>query len=135
MNLTADQIETLKHTSVTVDLAKLRDLEKRATPGPWVEGMRKKGGFASNLPDGHMPIALTAPGQGVFYNCLDPNHSGASYPSADGELIAAVRNALPELLDELERLRAVTVSLGPMKPLGAEFEAVWDEHTDKLHEP
>ena len=81
-----------------VDLAALRKLERQATPGPWTRAKPEKDaeGWACGV-----AVAGT-PGRQTIY----ANPPGGSFPSSDCDLIAAMRNALPALLDELERLRA-----------------------------
>ncbi len=67
----------------------LRELEKAATPGPWV------------LDCGKMARSIVG---GVIY--LQSSMFGRDvYRDADMKLAAAARNALPELLDELMKLK------------------------------
>lgn len=73
---------------MTLDIDRLRQLEAEATPGPW-----------------------EADGAGIGHGERWIAHGNVRYPSeataeADAEFIAEARNALPELLDELETLRA-----------------------------
>lgn len=58
-----------------IDIEKLRELEKNATPKPW--------SYAKSIPE---------------MAWLDE--------TPDGKLITEMRNQLPELLDEIDRLRA-----------------------------
>lgn len=73
------------------NISELRRLESQATPGPWSVQ------YGYNLlavdPRGGFRCPLTNSG-------MDYNERGANYA-----LIAAMRNALPALLDEIERLR------------------------------
>lgn len=68
------------------DIAELRRLLAEATPGPWHAGVRKL--FAGAL--GREPL----------------REIGSIGADADRDLIVAAINALPALLDEVERLRA-----------------------------
>lgn len=87
-------------------IARLRELEKKATPGPWDTycGLDVN----SNGPDQSYGRASKS------YECLSyTNGFGDAHPSAiaDAELIAEMRNNLPTLLDELERLQDENKSL------------------------
>lgn len=76
---------------MTIDIAKLRELEKSATPGPWQVGEENESRaeiFARRV------IAT-----------VHRDRFGAPRPD-DASLIVAARNALPALLDELEAARA-----------------------------
>jgi hypothetical protein len=72
------------------DLATLVELEKAATPGPWVASRPEQKG--EDWPHGII-VAATARGLGIY-----ASGDTATFPSADRDLIAAVRNALPALL-------------------------------------
>jgi hypothetical protein len=73
-----------------VDVAKLRRMLERATPGEWK--------YRDNLWQGTWAIDGLAGFDGNGSVLLDSLH--------DAALIVAARNALPGLLDELEALRA-----------------------------
>lgn len=80
------------------EIARLRELEKKATPGPW-KYSRPFEWIESNK---HQIIAQTwGKLETPFVN--DVNNSA---------LIIAARNALPDLLDEIERLRHELVETG-----------------------
>lgn len=68
------------------EIARLRELCEKATPGPWNRGT------------------------GNEYRELFKNHGmhlAHVYECADGDFIAAARTALPALLDEVERLQEI----------------------------
>lgn len=71
-------------------IERLKQLEAAATPGPWLE-TKLAGGFAVNRYIRWFPT-----GEDQFYN-----------GEPDAALIAEMRNALPQLLDRLEKLEAV----------------------------
>jgi hypothetical protein len=73
------------------DLAKLRVLHEAATPGPWVVVTGK------NISIG------PCPGQRVAL-C---NYDNGPIEKANAALIAAMFNALPDLIAEIEQLRAI----------------------------
>jgi hypothetical protein len=87
---------------VTLDIATLRALLAAATPGPWRNGL---GGIVQ-LSDGGKGYPLD-----YYPDCADVvTTDGADARVAtepDLDLICAAVNALPTLLDEVERLRAV----------------------------
>jgi hypothetical protein len=75
---------------MTVDTKALRELLVKATPGPWHLSIHTHGGD---------PLACDASNSIV----------GKMRSHEDTECIVAAINALPELLDECERLRAALV--------------------------
>ena len=72
---------------MTIDIDKLEALQKSATPGPWIHGYQD-------------PRSIFADDAGPSFICT-PGHDG------DADLFVAVRNALPELLAEVRRLRRI----------------------------
>lgn len=72
-----------------VDVKRLRELETLATPGPWE---------AEELTAWGMPMGMST---------LRIGGEAAPVHDHDAILIAEIRNALPGLLDEVDRLRAV----------------------------
>lgn len=90
---------------MTIDpkvLEELEQLEKAATPGPWFTKPRPKDsdGWAVSV-----AVAFVARGQGVY-----AQPPGGSYPAADQEFIASVRNAALALIASAraaEQMRAV----------------------------
>ena len=88
---------------MTIDIADLRAKHAAATPGPWAAQDYMFPGLAD---EGRTRIRLTD-----AEDSLDENIAGTVLPE-DAELIVAAVNALPALLDELERLRAFVDSLG-----------------------
>lgn len=66
-------------------VAELRALADAATPGPWTLYDRGVGWEVSELPD---------------------VHDGTTFNRPDAEFVAAARTAIPELLDDVEQLRA-----------------------------
>lgn len=102
MRLTAEQ------------LAELRRLEKEATPGPWTG--ESDWGAAYSKVDGT-----------VIFRGERPRRIPQSErpgPSANGRFAAALRNAAPSLLDEIEALRA------EREKLRAALEAMAEDHED-----
>ncbi|HKY41336.1 MAG TPA: hypothetical protein VJN18_35630 [Polyangiaceae bacterium] len=78
------------------EIAKLRELGKAATPGPWID----------TRPDAladYRPIRCVAFGI--------PEGSHRDWDGADIAFIAATRNALPALLDAAERLARLESAL------------------------
>lgn len=80
-----------------VDIIELRALLEKATPGPWVIARPEQKG--EDWPHGII-VAATARGLGIY-----ASGDTATFPSADRAMIAAARNALPALLDEIEALK------------------------------
>lgn len=87
------------------ELAELRRLHEAATPGPWTSRkayMDTDGAFDYGIVghvDGELRVIAETFGR-VAVSKFPPAKESA-------EFIAAARNALPRLLDEIERLRAV----------------------------
>lgn len=83
------------------DVAAIRALLAKAPPGQWT---RKKPEIVKSGPGEGWPrmsaVAAT-PGRQTIYAACDRG----SFPSADCDLIVAMRNALPALLDEREAMR------------------------------
>lgn len=86
--------------------AELRALHKRATSDPWstVRPSRDTDGWATGV-----IVAATAPRQ-----CIYANPPGGTFPAADQKLIAAARNALPDLLTALDAADARITGLEAM---------------------
>lgn len=73
-------------------IAELRRLAEAATKGPW---------------EAKEPAFMPGVKARVFGPGYAPKHDGKEcLPLADAAFIAAARSAVPELLDEVERLRA-----------------------------
>ncbi len=85
------------------ELSTLEALASTATPAPW---FYFGGGVVSLMEDDSMtPDAAFAK---LYYDDEGNNHHGRAFPynaNNDGELIAAMRNALSSLLAELRELR------------------------------
>lgn len=75
------------------EIKRLRELEKKATPGPWEVG------------DNHLIFAADHKRTKIAGNYRWEYGRGGICFAADGDFIVAARNALPDLLDEIERLR------------------------------
>lgn len=93
------------------EIARLRALEAKATPGPWECANL---GPARNIPaviqredDDWVPVAYFSDERGDGL---------AAEPEHDGNLIVTARNALPDLLDEVERLNAYDRALSAVMP-------------------
>lgn len=76
-------------------LKELRELEQKATPGPWDLFGVTDSGLLPDIIDANLNHVARVHG----HNAMAPGQS-----RYDAELIAAMRNALPALLAELERL-------------------------------
>lgn len=91
-----------------VDIARLRELLAKATPGPWGVERTDKDNWIG-------PMRRSGDGKVAEIVC-DTDRNGL-YPEylqrndANADLIAALRNAAPALLDELERLRKDSAEL------------------------
>ncbi len=85
------------------DTTELRKLEQAATKGPWVSDtdLELKAEGIIEGPGGGA-VAMAFPFANV--NTV-ARHGGRSFNFADADFIVAARNALPGLLDELDRLR------------------------------
>lgn len=112
------------------ELAELRELCEKATPGPWEvdrvacthvqsgrRGVASTGGYSTNLED--------------WEKVKDENEDNA-------KLIAASRTALPRLLDEVERLRKVVDQAIEGSQVGVKTESElclgWSTRNDIEHE-
>lgn len=90
---------------MTINLELLRELNAKATPPSWTPSHNIDAPKNPDNGESWSPENPNREGRGE-----GPNHVGAfrdvkDRAVADAELIAAVRNALPALLDEVERLR------------------------------
>ena len=81
-------------TDLAETIARLRELEAKATPAPWEAGTTALGGGPL-----HRPV-VTAPDQPLPRPFLIAENVSSA---GDAELIAALRSALPALLDAAER--------------------------------
>ena len=89
-----------------IDIDKLEQLEKAATPGPWTYSPIRSGAV-----DVNRGWALRGPDtRRIFW---DDTGSGASIEGDDADIdfVLTMRNALPELLAEVRRLRRVEEGL------------------------
>jgi hypothetical protein len=84
---------------VSVDVKRLRELEAKATPGPWeLRRDDDEGGYITyDIGVGGLTIAR------VPEDTRDDDE--IKMAAHDARLVADMRNALPALLDELESLR------------------------------
>ena len=81
----------------------LRALTDAATEGPWEAGEPRGWG------DNDEPQSdIATPAGPLTWD----DHSGEVFKPADAAFIAAAREALPQLLDEVERLSALVRTLG-----------------------
>lgn len=90
---------------MTIDIARLRELEAAATQGPW-EAM---GRGIDQKPSPCAEVVSTE------VRCMSYCYGGEAEGitnEADVALIVAARNALPEILDALERLAEVERIMG-----------------------
>lgn len=95
------------------ELAELRRIEQAATPGPWgVEYDGPDGACVrTEQPETDMPHLSKE--KHVACYCFNGQLEN---PEADATFIAAARNALPALLDEVERLQAIVRDLAKHDP-------------------
>lgn len=91
--------------STTIDTAALRGLLNSGTPGRWIAGAAREDGTAPVYCPNRGPARVIVP--------------VAETKPSDANLIAALRNAAPALLDEVERLRA------EVRVLTGQREALW----------
>jgi hypothetical protein len=87
------------------DVKRLRELLAKATPGPW-----------RSQRAGNAPCHGALVGQSAILELPRPYNEAyiaerklrevSLFTDDDADLIAAMRNALPDLLDEIDRLRA-----------------------------
>lgn len=80
-------------------LGKLRELEKDATPGKWEQFNAKAGQRSA--------IGVLGGGRNIRIADVGDRQLSVEQINADAKFIAAARNAMPELLAEVDRLRAV----------------------------
>lgn len=79
------------------DLAVTKDVESRATPGPWL--------YCTKTYDG-MPLVV-AEGYGFPAEPMRQTRGIVCYPEADAEFIAHARTAVPALVAAVERVQAL----------------------------
>jgi len=88
-------------------LAELRRLHEAATPGPW----KLWNGWGPVAGTEYMVVYRIGPEGdewvGIIADYRYPPSADLYAKREDAELVAAARNALPELLDEIQRLKGV----------------------------
>lgn len=110
---------------MTLDLDELERLEREATPGPWKHW--DADGVAWDDPKA-CGYDSRENGRGAPYYCTGPRTESDTQAGRDAALIAAARNALPELLAEVRKLRlAVNAWAGDMRALAADCGQAGDE--------
>lgn len=82
------------------EIAELEQMERAATPGPWRSDWRGTNHFEITSPEGGS-YWVVQPG----HNCCDDENPRWDAAGQDLDLIAAMRNALPALLEERRALR------------------------------
>jgi hypothetical protein len=102
---------------MVLDITNLRRLYEAASSGPWVKGQTRYAYEES----------IGGPDGGKGYTKL----MSAPEQAADGELIVAAVNALPQLLDELERLRVLEAEMLAARAEEAGAQAA-EEHPHAL---
>ena len=103
------------------DDATLRALEARATPGPWTPDGDKIRATAADalLPDNILVAYYT--GHDHRLGLKTTGHA------ADVEFIAAARDALPDRLDRLDRIRDLHAKWGEQSPEDADgYLDLWE---------
>lgn len=93
------------------DLKRLRELAEAATPGPWTAGRSAH----------HLGWNLYRDGG------IDVSEPSAGFDESDADFIAASREAVPALLDEVERLRGVPPNVRRIQELEARCAQQCDE--------
>lgn len=94
---------------MTIDIANLRKLLDAATPGPWHRE------WADSHPD-PANIEILSIGRGDRIALIEEPDDASEV--ADADLIVALRNAAPAIIDEVERLRGIVPELPPRPPEG-----------------
>lgn len=102
------------------DLASWSELCERATPGPW-------GRALDAVPEGKALVAEARPHDSLLG--LDVGGLAIFMSAADAELCATARDALPRLLAEVKRLRALRTDLARARVLLREVSP----STGKMH--
>lgn len=90
-------------------LEELKALLEAATPGPWLRGR----GTVEEARGTHTPVQTH-----------DADVPALCWHEADAQLIAALRNAAPDLIQELEALRLVKDAAQMVEPY---IDAIFDE--------
>jgi len=100
---------------MNIDTARLRELHAKATPGPWRYRPSLHDDWGTIRGGDHKPVATTC--MECRYTESDVGKREGPSPIAEnGELIVAVINALPSLLDayeERDRLRGLLAEALP----------------------
>lgn len=115
------------------DLAKLRELLEKATKGPWTLLPAEEG-------KDYMRLRGTAPGHKYkIANIHDANYPNpvsrdVTEAQANAELIAALRNEAPALLDEVEALRTKLSEAEHMRDRHANAAKALNEDVTALEE-
>lgn len=126
---------------MTIDRGHLRALDAAATPGPWEtqwdigEGtLEVLAGSALPGPDGDRSGSYFTTDMILEREDVWEEDDGDQH-AANAELIAAARNALPVLLDEIDRLEArlaVTVPMLPVETLYRSVPIDTREHAEQI---
>ena len=120
-------------TTPTLDLPALKALNEKATPAPWTNGIPARNDShmcqINAWPDGEPQGHRIGVGIGVTWHPdIVVSYVGLSRQTCvdNANLIAAMRNALPALLAEVERLREALRDFGRHRPscgLNRRFDA------------
>ena len=114
--------------------AHLRELHSKATPGLWLVEPLPDGKFGADWKSiwaGREPVVMYASYTRQAFGEAECHH-GVEISEADGILIAAMHNALPALLDTLERYR---VALEKAKEDLIWSTGGWGQATKEVLEP
>lgn len=90
-----------------VDLEAMRERARRATQGPWTFRVQTLRHAQYDQHDDTVMIGAVAPGHQIR-----ATPRGGTFPSSDGEFIAHARQDVPDLIAEVERLRAALAEAG-----------------------
>jgi len=120
---------------MTIDITRLQELERNATPGPWVHSVMTCEVYQ------HSRIYGADSGE-IATIRAGATRTKSEIPEQDlrdAEFIHYIRNALPALLSELETLRALVSDLAASEPwydtdLGDEACALCGAYRDDGHE-
>lgn len=108
-------------------LQELRELEKKATPGPWEVGKRRTYGIVTFGDKNEEPGYDTCLRIGIHENCITETAHDDQFDkdghNSNVELIAAMRNNLPELLDAAEENAAPRWGIDYLAKAGVELAA------------
>jgi hypothetical protein len=109
-----------------VDLTELRELEAKATKGPWEAILTDDPrGRPSLAHMGVVAVVQLDPAMKSYHAVWNNSPAMPVQWPVNTKLIAAMRNALPYLIEELEMLRGKLEAIQNVVSLQAEDEGIW----------